>query len=141
MLQVAEREAAAKRAEQLEQERQQAVEAVKAAEQEKAALNKLRDMLVVRAEGSAVVAAAGPGLTTSGKVSVPAQIEVSAEVRNVLAGEAGPVIGGAADVADATVSFQCLLLFSSLHHSRSLRTECLQMDLEDQQVFHLCVPS
>lgn len=120
VLQEAEREAAAKRVERLERERQQAAEAAKAAEAEKLALNKLRDMLVARAEGSAVIAAAGPGLTTSGRVSVPATMEVSAEVKNVIAGEAGPVIGGAADVADAQVSLCCAVQrFTSYRDSKS----------------------
>lgn len=104
MMQEAERQAAAERAEQLERERQQAAEAVKAAETERVALNKERQMLVARAEGSAVIAKAGPGLTTSGRVKVPATIEVSAVASNVLSGEAGPVVCGAAHLADAEVS-------------------------------------
>jgi hypothetical protein len=103
-MQVAERKAAAERAEQLDRERQQAEAAAKAAEQERVALNRQRQMLVARAEGTAVIAKAGPGLTTSGRIKVPATIEVSAVVSNVLSGEAGPVVCGAANVTDAEVS-------------------------------------
>lgn len=103
-VQEAERQAAAERAEQLERERRQAAEAAAAAEKERVALNKERQMLVARAEGTAVIGKAGLGLTTSGRVKVPATIEVSAEATNVLSGEAGPVVAGAAHLEDAKVS-------------------------------------
>jgi hypothetical protein len=124
-MQAAEKKAAEEREEQLTRERQQAEAAAQAAEQERQELNRQRQMLVARAEGSAVIAKAGPGLTTSGRVEVPATIEVSAVVSNVVAGEAGPVISGAANVTDAEVrSLEAVLvcwirgelMFTFLHH-------------------------
>lgn len=113
-MQEAERQAAAERAEQLEQERRKAEEATRVAEIERVALNKERQMLVVRAEGSAVIAKAGPGLTTSGRVKVPATIEVSAVASNVLSGEVGPVVAGAANLADAEVTSTKTVSFFTL---------------------------
>lgn len=77
--------------------------AARAIAEERAALQKQRQMFVVRANGRAAASKARPGLVTDGPVTLPAAVEMAAEVSNVLVGELGPITRGAATLDEGKV--------------------------------------
>lgn len=104
-LQEAARKAAAENEERRLREVAAAEAAALAAAEERAALQKQRHMFVIRADGRVAASKARPGMVTDGQVTLPATVEMAAEVGNVLVGELGPVTRGAATSDEAQVPY------------------------------------